>query len=432
MPEIKPGQAAAEYRHPEPQFFTETEIKEYRDGCEELALKLSDTVSSILAAGKKPTILIPSRGAIPIFLNALDYLRKEKDITPLADPEKTYCFPDKIFQYLAPDVTKPGNPTDNPEEHIDVVLFPFTADVSVIDSDKHVSPTIDQKELNDNAEKLAEKLRRSCASSIVNLLYGDHKSLDLKWHYFLLHKLNPSSFETFGSSADEIIRDLEGVQPDEDREIILIDTVLSGRAVSNISQAFKDLGHPITPVLAVDNKAGRLQSRYLSVVRRTVNMDYVRGGDVNEQITRFPLITEDRGPALLGLSAINIVNFNNPDNFKGKKGEAEFPPDFLPQSCLWLVPPEDGNSHGLDYIDIFQTVMRQCMNGYNSEEMARIDKELRYLLGKVGSKHVELPDDIVTNALKGSAVRTSSGIISAYIEPKEAKKWVDEFRKGTL
>nr|MBI5455714.1 hypothetical protein [Candidatus Levybacteria bacterium] len=431
MSETKPGghglPVEFNRNRAESQFFTEAEIEAYRDGCEEVALKLSDAVGNILKAGKKPTILIPSRGAVPIFLNALDYLRKEHDPIPLADSNKSYFYPDKIFQYLAPEVTKPGNPTDEPQEHVDVVLFPFTADVSVIDIDKNVSQVLDQKQLNENAEKLAEQLRRSCAASIVNLLYGDHSSLDLKWHYFLLGKLNPSVFSTFGSSAQEIIDNLESVEPDPDREIILIDTVLSGRAVSNISQAFHDLGHPVTPILAVDSKDGRLKSRYASIIRRNVNMDYIR--DVDEQFTKFPLITEDRGPALLGVSALNIVNFNNPERFKAKKGEErEFPEGFLPQSCLWLVPSEDGNSHGLNYIDVFHGFMRQCMNGYNSEDSEPVQRELRHLLGKTGSKLVEFSDDVLPG-LRTSPIRTSSGIVSAYIDQKEAQKWVDEFRK---
>lgn len=409
--------------------FTESEVTEYREGCEELGLKLSEAVDRIIKAGKKPTILIPSRGAVPIFLNALDFLRKGNDPTPLGNPETTYFFPDKIFQHLAPDVTKPGNPKEEPEKHVDVVLFPFTADVSVIDTDK-VTSSLDTKKMNKAAEDLAEKLRKSCAKSIVSILYGEGDSIDLEWHYFLLGKLNPSAFNAFGSSAQEVIESLKSIKPDKEREIILIDTVLSGRAVSNIASAFKELDHPITPVFAVDNKDGRLQPRYQAEIRRNVNTDYV--SDPRQQFTVFPLITEDRGPALLGVSAINIVNFNNPEYFKKLKtpGGEELPVDFLPQSCLWLVPPENGVSAGkLDYSDVFQAFMQLCMNGEYDGDMETFQKRLRYFLGKEGSKQPEFSKDILSGKLV-SLVNTSSGIVSAYIDSKQARKWAEEFTKS--
>lgn len=415
--------------HSETKIFTNADVEAYREGCEELGLKLSETVDNILKAGKKPTILIPSRGAVPIFLNALDFLRKGNDKSPLGSPETTYFYPDKIFQHLAPDVTKPGNPQSEPERHVDVVLFPFTADVSVIDTDK-ITASIDTKKVNEAAETLAEKLRKSCAKSIVNLLYGEQDSLDLDWHYFLLGKLNPNAFSTFGSSSSEVIESLKSIKPDKDREIILIDTVLSGRAVSNISSAFNDFGHPISPIFAVDNKEGRLQSRYKAEIRRNVNNNFVT--DVNQQFTIFPLITEDRGPSLLGVSAINIVNFNYPEYFrkvKSKDGK-ELPLEFLPQSCLWLVPPENAVEDGkMDYHDVFQAFMQLCMTGKYDGDIDAVHRRLRYFLGKEGSKIPEFSDNIL-NAKLLSLVNTSSGIVSAQIDKKQAKKWVEEFAKG--
>ncbi len=398
--------------------FSQREIGAYREGCEEIGLKLSEVVDKLIADGKKPTILIPSRGAIPIFLNAIDALRKGHDDGPLGDPARTHFYPDKIFQYLSSQITEEACVRNSEKPCVDVVLFPFTADVS-LDPDV-ASATSDTTKLNAEAEKLAKALRTSCARSIASLLYGDRSSADLKWNFFLSSKISPEAFKTFGSSAAEVEESLAQIEVGSDREIVLIDTVLSGRAVSNISEAFQALGHPITPVFAVDSKDGRLQARYAEKIRRSINPTYIT--NIDDQLARFPLITEDKGASVLGLSALNIGNFNSDKCFR----DAGFPDGFLPQSCLWLVPPQDNVS--IDYNDVFHEFMNLCNQGrYTGPYAGLIDTQLRFFLGKDGSKQPEFTESVIRAKVK-SMSKTSSGIITVKIDPKTAREWVEEFK----
>lgn len=405
--------------------FSEKEIKDYKDGCEEVGLKLSYAVERMVNEGKKPTILIPSRGAIPIFLNAINSLREGHDSGPLGNPSRMNFYPSKIFQYLAPDLASSEAPKED-ETTVDIVLYPFTADVSLFfDPDSSQtkvknSASVNVERVNSDAEDLAKGLRTSCAKSIDSLLYGDGSSLDLAWHFFLLSKVNPNVFKTFGSSPEEYADSLKSVSSDPNREIILIDTVLSGRAVTNISEAFNELGHPVTPIFAVDNKEGRLQKRYAERIRRAVNPKYI--DNVEEQYTRFPLITEDEGPAFLGVSALNISNFNTRKYFL----DTALPLGFLPQSCLWLVPPRD--EAVLDYQDVFLAFMNLCQTGDYGEDFPDIiDLQMGYYLGKEGSRLSEFGNDVLKGARVKNNVKTSSGIISMYMDPRDAEKWVGEF-----
>src|SRR5260221_1147454 len=116
---------------PSGELLSRENVEAYIEGCYTLAEKLRDAVYEARAAGKKPTILIPSRGSLPLYVIGMGLLQtmasQQKDTEPLLNPRQTKHYPHGIFSYLSN-----GNIRENGPEtsDIDVILYPFTADVS--------------------------------------------------------------------------------------------------------------------------------------------------------------------------------------------------------------------------------------------------------------------------------------------------------------
>jgi len=160
---------------PETRGLSHENLEAYIAGCEEIAIRLHTTVEKLIEQGKRPVILIPSRGAVPIFLLARRFINElEEDNSYLSDENARY-YPEGIFDYL--EGRKPARNLQTPSK-VDVILFPFTADVS-----------IESK----GDERLAHLLRESCSRSIIEIVEGtSFRSADLGWYKFLMSKLNGS------------------------------------------------------------------------------------------------------------------------------------------------------------------------------------------------------------------------------------------------
>lgn len=397
---------------PSKELFTEKEIKAYEEGCGLLGVTLNETIARIKTGGKKPTILIPSRGAVPVFISALNYIQKYEDDKTLLDPEKTRYYPQGIFEYLSSGIiqeteTKPSSG----ESDIDVALYPFTADVS---------PQVKE------GEELARKLRESCTRALIDLTYGEKRSLDLNWHLFLLSKLKPTVFQDFNLSPQEVAASLRSIPKDENREIILIDTVVSGRAAANITNAFSAESHPVTPVLAVDNTGGaKLKPRFEAAIKDKSNLQYVER--IRDQFIEFPLISEDKGAVLLGVAAINLTNFNETHQFFS--ADHRFDKDFTPQSCLWIIPPKNY------YIPLFHAFLQRCRKELSSENLDEIRKwyltsqQIREILKERVPPQEKEISGLLTLRKPFSVTETASHIISVKLDPQEARDWTKEFAR---
>lgn len=400
--------------HAETKDITRENIEKYIEGCEELAVRLDTVIEKVSEAGKKPVILIPSRGAVPIFLLARRFLNQLHDEGSYLNDKNAKYFPQDIFNYLEGSDPQPPDPTTS----VDIVLYPFTADVTLEGPDD---------------ETIAKELRNSCARSIMEIVQGrSFGELDYEWYKFLMNKLSVNSQLPENLKPEHIVASLDSFPSSKDTQIILIDTVISGRAANDITNAFKTLGHTVIPILAVDNtKGGKFQPKRKAEIQDTLRpiADFLPDSGSEGVFIEFPLLTEDKGAALLGLVALNFINFNEEGIFN--KVNHKMNRDFRPQSCVWTLPPKNAKIPYLANFRRFIDTAWHCRNGSDSP-CSDVDIE------KVRSESKELtsthhaPTHAEINALvpvdKNTELKESaSHIVAVKLPEQQAAQWIKEF-----
>jgi hypothetical protein len=399
--------------------FTEDNITAYVQGCENMAFVLDSAIKGVQEQGKKPTILIPSRGAVPIYIIAASFLGEIDPNHILMDPHKTRHYPDKIFEYLSDGRIKQNGTV---ESDIDVVLYPFTADVTS----------------EGDQEVLARQFRYSATKAYLDLISGDRKSNDLNWYFHLMSKMESSAYHDHELTPAGIVESLKGIKPDQDRQTIIIDTVISGRASSHILAAFNEQGQPAVPILAVDRSIGG-DSRFRKNLKEFIksNMawyDYLPNLPRDDAFVDFPLITEDKGASVLGVSAVNFENFNNSGFFH--KLDTNIPNDFLPQSCIWALPPTGELNPPRKslrdlYIGTFHGFLDRCLpqgGQYDEEKWQRTADQIKSLTGgSYGAVDYKLIRQMM-RADRGTVAKESgSHIITVTLPENQAHTWAKEF-----
>lgn len=389
-------------------------LEAYISGCEELAVRLDTAIEQVGNEGKRPVILIPSRGAVPIFLEAKRFLNELHGSGSPLDSKNARYFPSGVFDYLEEKTPiQPDILTTT-----DVVLFPFTADVSL--------------ESNDD-EKLAKELRLSCARSMLHLIKGSEiGKLDYEWYKFLMSKLSTHPKDPKSLDPKKIIESLGSLDVNPDSQIILIDTVISGRAADDITGAFAKLGSPVLPILAVDSVKGvKFDSTRKAAIMETVKdlWQLLPNGNPYDIFVEFPLITEDEGAALLGLMALNFIDFNEDEFFYNISHQ--FSKDFKPQSCIWTLPPPSSREVFLTNFRQFLKAAWDCKQG-NPEQVTNGDIENLSRQSKELTSTHPIPTNREISELvklrKDAILKESrSHIVSASLPKIEAENWAKEF-----
>src|SRR3989344_2030050 len=386
-------------------------IERYIEGCEELAVRLDTVIEKVAESGKRPVVLIPSRGAVPIFLLARRFLNELKgDASYLADRNTRY-YPEGIFDFLE------GNQPQNPDNltTVDVVLFPFTADVSLE---------------NSQDEALARELRSSCTRSVMKIVRGDKYSQhDLEWYQLLISKLKVQRQDPDILNPRKIVESLNSYPASENTQIILIDTVISGRAANDITSAFQTLGHNVVPLLAVDNiKGGKFQPRRKAEIQGTLRpiWEYLPEGGI---FVEFPLITEDQGSGLLGLVALNFVNFNQEEMFHNV--DRNFGTGFRPQSCVWTIPPVSAREQYLGNFKTFIDTAWNCRSGSpepcSDQQIADLKDHSKPLTATHHAPTAQEINELVPVNRAADFKETASHIVSLRLPDLTAQKWIQEF-----
>src|SRR3989338_1851709 len=85
---------------PESREISKETLGAYIEGCESLAVKLDTAIEKVIAAGKRPVVLIPSRGAIPIFLLARKFLTELRGEESFLNEKRANYYPPRVFNYL--------------------------------------------------------------------------------------------------------------------------------------------------------------------------------------------------------------------------------------------------------------------------------------------------------------------------------------------
>lgn len=252
--------------------FSPENVRAYGQMCVEVALNLLERTEKV----PDSTILLPSRGAVPIFLGAILAMREEGTVRDLSkDFLQQVVFPP--FDCCKQLNGKVEHSKDKPQ--IEVLLFPFTADVNFHDE---VLTT-----------EIVGKMRRFCVNA-VNAFYDEPE-------------------QRFGPEFTSFLRFLEVVEKRQDladyyrrfpkvKNLILMDTVISGRASATILDEFSRLGRKPENILIIDANGQKLKREYEKVL--------LKPGVERIRVPR--IFTEDRGAALEGVAAVVYPTLINP------------------------------------------------------------------------------------------------------------------------
>lgn len=308
------------------------DLERYRDMCSIIGLALGQAVDYCGELGKKPTILLPSRGAIPILTCALALTNYE----PLNSA--------RFYPESAASVITGGRINfSRDEEQTHIIQYPFTADVV--------------EKVHTEAEKEANRIRQSCAGAFANLTGMSIKGeLDLQWNQFLTNKLlKPST--SFDPKA--VTGDLAKIKKDDNRKLILLDTVISGRAASNSTAAFHNLGIDVIPVLATDESEPgnpKIQPKYKHIIEQNVDQNYLYTHHPEDIFVEGPIrVSEDRGSNFLAAVSVFFRGMDKPGFFHGVRDT--FSPDFQPSCGIWTFPPDEQPQYQENYKTFLSIVL---------------------------------------------------------------------------
>ncbi len=267
---------------------------------------------------------------------------------------------------------------------------------------------------------LAAQLRQSSVRAFIDLILGDRTSIDLNWYFFLMGKMK----QITPIDPQRILQSLRLIEQRTDREIILVDTVVSGRAATNITTAFKDLRIPIESILAVNNLGGsKLQARYKNEIQRNLTTaNEVDGIIRTAEFVEMPLVSEDKGASLLGLAAVNFANFNTLNVFA--KRTKRFSERLLPQSCLWILPPLEFNEQ---YKIAFSNFLRRCRRQELTADWQDILKMIDHFMNQRGPVPIKEIQSLVSCKEGVEAFETASHIISVTLTSREEQEWITNF-----
>lgn len=253
--------------------FSPENIYAYSKMCTDVAWELTQAIDDKKG---EVTILLPSRGALPIFMGAMLALERSETLSQAEIAQRINLPPLACFNYVRERIPRPQK-----GEGIDVLIFPFTADVNFEGKVKS------EKE----AGKIIDDMRRFGARAVADFFHPREQRNSLELKLFL------SFLEVVEKRKGMITfyRDLK-----QAKNLVMIDTVISGRASYTILHELEKGGVEIgekgnlRPILVVDEKGEKLKSPF----RRFVDNNFRQRIDVPR------ILTEDRGAALEGVVAV--------------------------------------------------------------------------------------------------------------------------------
>ncbi len=284
------------------EIFSKENILRYSETCLDLAVDIPE-VRTRKHSRDFETLVIPSRGAVPLFLGMVYSLDKiSKSFGGEHESFYNNLGVQRTVSSLLPENIRIDEVND---KELRVLVIPFTADLNVSKFD----PNLDNEEFMFKTRKYWTNVTRS----------------------FLLPSKERLKDPYFASFTELILRDIEGreklTQSYEDfpqiKRFSLIDTVISGRASTHILSAFEKLSDKyknpnLNPgaFLIVDENGGKLKSRYLSYL----NKRRLEGLIDLYKIPR--IVSEDEGASLLGVAAViypSVMAVSREFNLEGEE-----------------------------------------------------------------------------------------------------------------
>jgi len=103
--------------------FSPENMKDYAEMCIQVAWWIAEKIQD--SEGKLPAVLLPSRGAIPIFVGAMLAFANEPSLKEFHLGNVFNLPPLSCFDYAEKEI---GTPSEN---GVEVLIFPFTADIDL-------------------------------------------------------------------------------------------------------------------------------------------------------------------------------------------------------------------------------------------------------------------------------------------------------------
>lgn len=221
---------------------TLSDVDSYASACADL----SSTISKLKSVGYD-LIVIPSRGATP-FYNA-----------------------SKSFEYAIISETTAPFSIDTRLNYTETLFLPFTADSS------------------DDTEVNSLQIRKYWAKVLAAIISRDNADTALRFYKFLR------------AQAGELALGAVELRGCREGKFMLIDTVVSGKAICEISQALDDLGmDQCHYILIVDNKGKDLTRKNRDIIQSLESCGRATVIYVES------IFTEDEGPSLSGIWSVTF------------------------------------------------------------------------------------------------------------------------------
>lgn len=264
------------------EIFSAGHVRNYAETCLNLAMSMQNEFTN----RNLDTLVIPSRGAVPIFIGTTYALSK---LARTFGGEYKDFYDNLAVQSMIEPLMPHSAPmsTDVEKARYRVLLVPFTADLNVTRFD----PSVDEDEY--------VRKTRNFWSRFTGSFFSDSSE-----------RVKNPYFKAF---TDVVLRNIEGRDSAAEmyerfpriQRFGLIDTVISGRASSQILQSSDQMFHemgfkesPYYPFLIVDENARKLKDPF---------RQYLKRKQVLGELEIHPaarIFSEDKGASFLGVAAV--------------------------------------------------------------------------------------------------------------------------------
>lgn len=377
--------------------FSYENMSAYGQMCTEVAWELTQAIDDKRG---EITILLPSRGALPIFMGAMLALERNETLRQTEIAQRINLPPLACFNYARERIERHSQL----DKGIDVLIFPFTADVNLdgkVESEK-------------DAREVVDDMRCFGARAVADFFNPPEQRDSFELKLFLTFLDVVEKRKGIVTFYRDLIKQV--------KNLVMIDTVISGRASFTILSELEKNGVRIgeegnlRPILVVDEKGKKLKSPF----RRFVDNNFRQRIDVPR------ILSEDRGAALEGVVAVVY-----PDLIIAAQ-KAGLCPDCYPLFGSWRDVPTKVRE---DYLGVFDSFLRTIDTIVTGKRDVEIEKERADFCKTLKQSGVLLVGDALIgkeelNIPKAESIKeTSAHVIQPDFSPRECQNFIRKIKK---
>lgn len=329
----------------------------------------------------KIAIVLPSRGAIPVFIGAEIALTENSELKDFGIGKLIEIPELSCFDRLRPD----DKDAETGDFLVKTLVLPFTADVKMKGL---VRP--------EEEAKVVDNMRQFMSRITIEFFRDPYQRESKEFSLYL-------RFLEIVEGRKQLVKFLREFPKVE--KMLMLDTVVSGRASSTILGEFArlgmEIGKEVVPVLVVDNNGSNLKNEHRRFIDEFGSFKIPR------------IFSEDRGAALEG-----IVATVYPSLITGSYGKTECG-DIYPCFGSWHNVPEKEKKDYAEIFNLFLDVIEEGITGVkNSPETRKVFLTKLNSGGflKRSNFNVKDMENLVRRGLKITKVEeTSAHVIQIYL-----------------